>query len=112
MTRGVVRVTQGPEVKAKVIGAARGMEGEAGVIMAARGVGEIVRVVGQASEPSPSAMRVVGPLGGAVRLLASATRAVRLPQGPISPPAVVVRVLALSHVPMGESIRSISNKNS
>jgi hypothetical protein len=80
--------------------------------VAARGVGEIVRVVGQVSEPSPSAMRVVGPPGGAVGLLASATRAVRLPQGPIRSPVVVVGVLALSHVPMGESIRSISDKNS
>jgi hypothetical protein len=54
------------ELTGGVIGAARGAEVEAGVIVAARGVGEVVKAIGWAGEPSAFATRAVGPPRSAV----------------------------------------------
>jgi hypothetical protein len=98
-----------------------------------------VGAVGWAVRPSASATRAVKPPRGAVRLPTDQTtrwrgqtargshrassgassriawghgRTASLCSGAVRPPTVVAEVPALSHVPMGESTGSISDKNS
>jgi hypothetical protein len=120
---GVVSAVWGTKVEAGVIGVACCVEGKAGVIVATSGMGEGVGVIRQVGGPlegvfrsSASAMRAVGPPGGAVRPSSGVTEplgrravgllgvAVGLPTsatGAIRPLAMVIRVSALRRVSDG-----------
>jgi hypothetical protein len=70
----------------------------------------VVRPPGCAIRPSGGAKEPL--VGRAVRPPASVTAMIRLPEGTVRPPFMVIGVPTLRCVPMGESTRSILDKDS